>query len=110
MRFPSSVSRVKKRLPLISADETGRPMKDVYARVFTSIDNQPSSIRFVASPNEEATPTGHVDDGRYSLLQVGGKAMHELDYSSRSLMQLCKTRHPLCSIPRGYLIASALLP
>ncbi len=23
---------------------------------------------------------------------------------------LCKTRHPLCSIPRGYLIASALLP
>jgi len=44
------------------------------------------------------------------LLQVGGKAMHELDYSSRSLMQLCKTRHPLCSIPRGYLIASALLP
>jgi len=51
---------------LISADETGRPMKDVYARVFTSIDNQPSSIRFVASPNEEATPTGHVDDGRYS--------------------------------------------
>jgi len=41
------------------------------------------------------------------VLQVGGKAMHELDYSSRSLMQLCKTR---CSIPRGYLIASALLP
>jgi len=38
---------------------------------------------------------------------LGGKAMHELDYSSRSLMQLCKTR---CSIPRGYLIASALLP
>jgi len=38
------------------------------------------------------------------LLQVGGKAMHELDYSSRSLMQLCKTR---CC---GYLIASALLP
>jgi len=35
--------------------------------------------------------------------------MHELDYSSRSLMQLCKTRHPFCSIPRGYLIASALL-
>ena len=47
---------------------------------------------------------------RVFLLQVGGKAMHELDYSSRSLMQLCKTRHPLCSIPRGYLIASALLP
>jgi len=46
----------------------------------------------------------------FNLLQVGGKAMHELDYSSRSLMQLCKTRHPLCSIPRGYLIASALLP
>jgi len=44
------------------------------------------------------------------VLQVGGKAMHELDYSSRSLMQLCKTRHPLCSILRGYLIASALLP
>ena len=43
------------------------------------------------------------------MLQVGGKAMHELDYSSRSLMQLCKTRHPFCSIPRGYLIASALL-
>ncbi len=38
------------------------------------------------------------------VLQVGGKAMHELDYSSRSLS------HPLCSIPRGYLIASALLP
>jgi len=44
------------------------------------------------------------------VLQVGGKAMHELDYSSRSLMQLCTTRHPLCSILRGYLIASALLP
>jgi len=44
------------------------------------------------------------------LLQVGGKAMHELDYSSRSLMQLCTTRHPLWSILRGYLIASALLP
>ena len=29
------------------------------------------------------------------VLQVGGKAMHELDYSSRSLMQLCTTRHPL---------------
>jgi len=40
------------------------------------------------------------------VLQVGGKAMHELDYSSR----LCTTRHPLCSILRGYLIASALLP
>ncbi len=26
---------------------------------------------------------------------MGGKAMHELDYSSRSLMQLCTTRHPL---------------
>jgi len=41
-----------------------------------------------------------------------GKAMHELDYSysSRSLMQLCKTRHPRRSIRRGYLIASALLP
>ncbi len=36
------------------------------------------------------------------VLQVGGKAMHEL----RSLMQLCTTRHPLWSIPRGYLIAT----
>jgi len=45
-----------------------------------------------------------------AMLQVGGKAMHELDYSSRSLMQFCKTRHPLCSMPRGYLIACALLP
>ncbi len=25
-------------------------------------------------------------------------------------MQLCTKRHPFCSIPRGYLIASALLP
>jgi len=41
---------------------------------------------------------------------VEKRCMNLVDYSSRSLMQLCKTRHPLCSIPRGYLIASALLP
>ncbi len=32
----------------------------------------------------------------FNLLQVGGKAMHELDYSSRSLMQLSSSAllHP----------------
>jgi len=42
---------------------------------------------------DHSIPTGP------TLLQVGGKAMHELDYSSRSLMQLCKTRHPVLLHP-----------